>query len=115
MKNHSGFGYEILKDGNSRLMQTAALTALDHHEKWNGTGYPAGKKGEKISIYGRFAAVSDVFDALTSNQCYERAWPYDKAIELLKEEKGQHFDPMLIDVFMENVDVMISIKDTHRD
>jgi response regulator RpfG family c-di-GMP phosphodiesterase len=96
-------------------MQMAALTALDHHEKWDGSGYPAGKKGEEISIYGRFAAVSDVFDALTSHRCYKKAWPYEKALDFLKAESGRHFDPTLIDIFMEHADVMIKIKATLQD
>ncbi|MBF0432371.1 MAG: HD domain-containing protein [Fibrobacteria bacterium] len=115
MKKHSLYGYEILKGGGTTLMQKAAITALDHHEKWNGTGYPNGKKEKEISSYGRFAAISDVFDALTSSRCYKKAWPYEKAFELLREERGQHFDPKFVDVFLENADAMKKIREDYKD
>jgi HD-GYP domain-containing protein (c-di-GMP phosphodiesterase class II) len=115
MKKHSQIGFDILKDGDTPLMQLAAIAALDHHERWNGRGYPVGKKGEETSIYGRFTAISDVFDALTSRRCYKEAWSYEKAADLLREERGEHFDPQLVDIFVDNLDTMIKIKEKYKD
>jgi len=115
MQKHSQYGYEILKGGTSNLMQMAALVALDHHEKWNGNGYPNKKKGKGISIEGRLTAISDVFDALTSKRCYKEAWSFEKTLTLIKEERAQHFDPDIVDIFVENLDTMIKIKKFHKD
>ncbi|MCG8568515.1 MAG: HD domain-containing protein [Spirochaetes bacterium] len=115
MKTHTTIGYEILKGGDSLLSEIAAIIALDHHEKWDGTGYPNQKKGENISLYGRITAISDCFDALTSDRPYKGAWKYDDVIEELKSKKGIHFDPHLCDIFIKNIDEIIKIKDLHKD
>ena len=115
MKKHTIYGYEILKDGDSKLLQVAALVALEHHEKWNGTGYPYGKKGKEISIYGRMTAVADVFDALTSKRHYKPAWSIEKTVNLIKEERGKHFDPDLVDIFLNNINDFIEIKERLKD
>ncbi len=73
-------------------------------EKWDGSGYPRGLKGEDIDIFGRITALADVFGALESNRPYKRAWEFDKIVELIKNEKGKHFDPRLVDLFLENID-----------
>jgi len=98
------YGYEILRQGSSKLMQAAAEIALSHHEKFDGSGYPRGQKGEEISRRGRIVAVADVFDALTSERPYKQAWPLEKALELLREQRGRHFDPECVDAFLESLD-----------
>lgn len=115
MKKHTTYGYEILKGGDSRLMEVAALVALEHHEKWTGRGYPEGKVGEDISLYGRMVALADVFDALTSKRHYKDAWPRDRVMSLMREERGQHFDPQLVDIFLDRADEMYGIKAEYKD
>jgi len=103
MQSHAKTGYEILKRSNRSIMQTAAIVALQHHERWDGKGYPQGLLGEDIHIYGRIAAIADVFDALSHKRCYKKAWPMDKIIELFKSESGKHFDPKLVTLFLANI------------
>lgn len=104
MKEHSIIGAEILRGKQNPYLVAGEIIALTHHEKYNGKGYPEGLKGEDIPLYGRIVAVADVFDALTSKRPYKKAWSFEKALDLLIEEKGQHFDPKLIDLFVENID-----------
>jgi putative two-component system response regulator len=103
MKNHTLIGTEIIGNHPSEIMQAAGIIALTHHERWDGSGYPLGKKGKEIHIYGRIAAIADVFDALTSKRPYKEAWPIDKAIQEIIKLKGTYFDPILVDVFIENI------------
>jgi len=93
MRSHVDIGAKILSGHDSELMQAACLIALHHHEKWNGSGYPAGLKGEQISIEGRICAVADVFDALLSVRPYKKPWTVEQALSLIEAEAGQHFDP----------------------
>ena len=115
MKQHATLGYEMLKHSTKKLLKNAAIVAYEHHEKWDGTGYPRELKGEQIHIYGRITAVADVFDALGSHRVYKPAWDDDKIFKLFKEEKGKHFDPKLIDVFFENLDLLLKIRDKFSD
>ncbi|AXH13011.1 HD-GYP domain-containing protein [Halarcobacter bivalviorum] len=115
MKTHAQLGYEMLKHSNRKILKAAAIVAKEHHEKWDGSGYPEGLKGEDIHIYGRITAVADVFDALGSDRCYKKAWPLEKILELFKEEKGKHFDPKLVDLLFENIDEIIYIRDKYKD
>ena len=115
MKTHSALGYEMLKNSKRDIIKIGAIIALQHHEKYNGTGYPSGVKGEDIHIYGRISAITDVFDALGSNRVYKKAWDLDKIIALFKEERGQHFDPFLVDLFLNNLDDFLKIKDMFPD
>ncbi|GAJ14023.1 unnamed protein product, partial [marine sediment metagenome] len=87
----------------------------EHHEKWNGEGYPNGKKGEDIHIYGRITAMADVFDALGNARVYKPAWELDRIVKLFKEEKGHQFDPKLVKVFLDNLDDFVKIKETYKD
>jgi response regulator RpfG family c-di-GMP phosphodiesterase len=96
-------------------MNISAIIALTHHEKWDGTGYPEGLKGTDIHIYGRITAIADVFDALGSARCYKEAWPLDKVIALFKNQRGKHFDPLLTDLFLENLDKFLVIRDKFVD
>ena len=104
MKKHAQIGYEILKDSQSEFLKAGAIIAINHHEKYDGNGYPKGLKGDDIHIYGRIVAIVDVFDALTSHRPYKKAWSFDDALNLLKEESGKHFDPNLVNLFIENTE-----------
>jgi response regulator RpfG family c-di-GMP phosphodiesterase/signal transduction histidine kinase len=104
IKEHSMIGYNILKDSNREILKTAALIARDHHEKWNGRGYPNGLKEEEISLCGRITAVADVFDALSHDRVYKKAWSLEKVIDFFKEERGKSFEPKLVDILFENLD-----------
>jgi len=110
MKQHPLIGYRILKDSKLETLQIAGDIALEHHEKWDGTGYPKGLKGEEISIYARIVALADVFDALASERPYKQAWSISKIEQLLINEKGKQFDPYLIDLFFENKEEIYKIK-----
>lgn len=115
MRQHAAIGYEILKGSPSPLLQKAAIIALSHHEKVDGSGYPGGLKGEDIPIDGRIVAVADVFDALTSERPYKKAWPVEDAVKFMHENSGSHFDPACIDAFFHNWDEIMDIKNRFRD
>lgn len=115
MQSHASLGYEMLKHSDRRLLKSAAIIANEHHEKWNGEGYPNGKKGEDIHIYGRITAMSDVFDALGNERVYKPAWELDRIVKLFKEEKGHQFDPKLVKVFLDGLDDFVKIKETYKD
>jgi len=115
MKTHSQIGYDMIKSSDKPILQAASIIALQHQEKYNGTGYPHSLKGEEIHIYGRITAVADVFDALGSARCYKEAWEDEEIFKLLKKEKGEHFDPKLIDLFFDNLDKFLKIRDTFKD
>jgi putative two-component system response regulator len=104
MQQHPLIGAEILANTNSELIKLAHSVALHHHEKWDGTGYPAGIKGEAIPIEGRIVAVADVFDALTNKRPYKEAWPVDKTMDFFKEQRGKHFDPSIVDALVRELD-----------
>jgi len=111
MRQHVRIGHEIIGDHDSPLLQMAARIALSHHEKWDGGGYPQGLKGEAIPIEARIVAIADVFDALTSVRPYKPAWEIDKAVRLLVDEKGRHFDPALVDAFIASLPAIWAIKE----
>lgn len=102
MKTHTTIGYEILKNSSSPVLQMGAEIALTHHEKWDGTGYPYGKKEEEISLYGRIVAVADVFDALTARRPYKEPWSLAEALTFMLDNSGSMFDPKVVDVFLEH-------------
>lgn len=99
MKGHTLIGARLLDQGRSEFVQTAALIALTHHERWDGSGYPQGTSGEDIPIEGRIVAIADVFDALTNERPYKKAWPVEDAIAEITNQKGRHFDPNLVEIF----------------
>lgn len=115
MKSHAEIGYEILKNSNNDILRQGAVIAHQHHERWDGSGYPQSLKGENIDISGRITALADVFDALGSARCYKPAWELDKIIALVKEEKAKHFDPTLVDIFLNNLDEFLAIRDQFPD
>ncbi|MGL1861294.1 MAG: response regulator [Pseudodesulfovibrio sp.] len=113
MMTHTTMGGKIIGDHENALMLMAKSVALTHHEKWNGKGYPNRLYGENIPLEGRIAAIADVFDALTSKRPYKEAWPVEKAFALLLKERGEHFDPKLVEIFFTNVEEIMSIKEQH--
>lgn len=115
IKTHTTIGYNLLKFSKRKILKAASIIAYEHHEKWNGKGYPRGLAKEEIHIYGRILAISDVFDALISDRCYKKAWPLDKVINLMKEERGHHFDPDLVDIFFDQLNAFIAIKENNED
>lgn len=115
MKSHAQIGYEILKGSKRAVLEFAATIAHEHHEKWNGTGYPRGLKAKEIDIAGRITAVADVFDALASDRCYKKAWPLDKVLALFREERGESFDPELVDILLRDLDEFVAIRDKYKD
>ena len=115
MKNHAKIGYEILKGSKSKYLKAGGVIAYNHHEKYDGTGYPNGLKGESIPIFGRITAVADVFDALTSSRPYKKAWSLEEAFDFLIEEKSVHFDPKLVDLFLENKNEVINIHNKFKE
>ncbi len=115
MKEHPKIGFKIIGGHRSELLQTAATVALTHHEKWDGSGYPDGLKGEEIPIIGRIAAVADVFDALTSVRPYKAAWSIEKAVDYIRSESGRHFDPRMAEAFLKCMPDVLSIKENFGD
>ncbi|QKF66724.1 multi-sensor domain-containing two-component system response regulator c-di-GMP phosphodiesterase, RpfG family [Arcobacter venerupis] len=115
MRKHTVIGFNILKNSKREILKAAAVVAMTHHEKWDGTGYPRNLKGQDIHIYGRITAIADVFDALGSHRCYKKAWEDEAIFKLLENEKGKHFDPKLIDLFFENIDKFKEIRDRYKD
>jgi putative two-component system response regulator len=110
IKTHSTIGAKILANSKSKILQVAEQIALSHHEKWNGKGYPQGLSDDNIPLVGRIAALADVFDALTSKRPYKDPFPVEVALDIIKKECGQHFDPDVVDVFLENIDEILKIK-----
>lgn len=115
MQNHTRIGYNLLKNSNRHILKTAAVVAYEHHEKWNGRGYPRGIKGEDIHIYGRITAIADVFDALGSERVYKKAWELDRILTLFKEERGEHFDPKVVDAFFQQLPAILRARDQYSD
>jgi len=115
MKRHTIAGYEILKDSESELLQKAAEIALSHHEKFDGTGYPYGLRGEEIPLSARICAVSDVFDALTSVRPYKPAWPVERAVKEIDTGSGRHFDPDLVASFHAALGAIVEVRKNYSD
>lgn len=115
IKTHAQKGHDMLGISNRPLFKVASQIALSHHEKYDGTGYPNSLKGEDIPIFGRITALADVFDALGSDRCYKKAWEIEKVFEFIKDQKGKHFDPKLVELFFENIDHILKIRDDYKD
>jgi len=115
MDTHAQLGYDMLKMSDRPLLKMAATVAYEHHEKWNGKGYPNKLKGEEIHIYGRITALADVFDALGSSRVYKEAWDDERIFKMFKEERGEHFDPTLIDIFFDNLEEFLAVRDSLKD
>ncbi len=115
MKRHTVKGYELLSNREGEIAKLAAVVAHEHHERWDGTGYPNGLKGEEIHLFARIVAIADVFDALLSERCYKRAWTIEEVVELFKREQGKHFDPALSQLLLDNLDDFIEVRFMYPD
>lgn len=115
MKSHTTIGYNLLKNSNREILKTAAIAAHEHHERYDGKGYPRGLEGEEIHIFGRITAIADVFDALGSPRIYKKAWVINDILMYFKEERGNHFDPDLVDILFDNLDRFLQIKEKYSD
>ncbi|PJZ27854.1 response regulator [Leptospira kmetyi] len=111
MQKHPAIGAEIIGDHDSRLLQLAKTIAQNHHEKWDGSGYPNSLKGDEIPVEARIVALADVFDALTTKRPYKKAWEISDAIEYIRKESGKHFDPNLIPVFLDVMPKLLEVKE----
>jgi HD-GYP domain-containing protein (c-di-GMP phosphodiesterase class II) len=110
IKHHTVIGQRLLHTSDRKLMASARTIALQHHERWDGTGYPCGLKGEEISVLARICALADVYDALSLGRVYKQAWPSDKVLEFIRMERGGMFDPRIVDLFFESIDELEDIK-----
>lgn len=115
MDTHAELGYQMIKNSQRPLLKAASIVAREHHERWDGTGYPRKLAGEDIHIYGRITAIADVFDALGSDRVYKKAWDDDKIFQLLRDERAKHFDPKLIDLFFEKLDSIKEVREKFKD
>ncbi len=111
MKQHAQIGADIIGEHPSGLLRMAREIALNHHEKWDGSGYPRGISGAEIPVEARIIAIADVFDALTSERPYKKAWPVEEAVQLLREQSGRHFDPELVELFLCQLPAILEIKE----
>ncbi|MDP6545915.1 MAG: diguanylate cyclase [Phycisphaerae bacterium] len=110
MKSHTTVGYEMLKGSSRGVLQAASIIALQHHEKYNGRGYPLGLSKDRINILARITSIADVFDALGSDRLHRKAWDVDDIVEHMRQERGRSFDPMLVDVFLADLDEFQAIR-----
>jgi putative two-component system response regulator len=115
INTHPTLGFNIMKGSRSDLLQMAATVAAEHHEKWNGEGYPNKLKGEEINIFARIAAISDVFDALVSRRPYKEAWDVEKTVDYIKSESGKQFDPDVVDAFVKALNKIVEVKNEFED
>jgi putative two-component system response regulator len=115
IKKHTTMGAAIIGEHPSDLMETARVVALHHHERWDGTGYPSGLKGEDIPIEARIVALADVFDALLSVRPYKQAWSIEETLQYIRESSGSHFDPRLVETFLRILPECLAVRETYRD
>jgi len=113
LKSHTTKAHEYLKRSKRKIMKAADIIAYQHHEKWDGSGYPQGLKGEQIHIYGRIVALADVFDALSHKRIYKEAWSFEKTRDYIQSHSGRQFDPYIVEIFTEHFDEFVSITTTH--
>jgi len=111
MKTHSIIGANILAYSKAEVLKLAEQIAISHHEKWNGRGYPQGLAGDNIPLAARIVGLVDVFDALTSKRPYKDPFPVEVALDIIEKDRGQHFDPDVVDVFLENIHEILKIKE----
>jgi len=111
MQEHPVIGARIIGNHTKGLLRMAYDIALTHHEKWDGSGYPQGLVGEEIPLVGRIVAIADVFDALTTERPYKKAWPVNEAVAYIREQSGKHFDPALVEVFLSQLPEILKVKE----
>ena len=109
MQNHASIGYSMLSHSRRDILKAAAIIALQHHEKWDGSGYPQGLRGEDIHVYGRIVGLADVFDALISSRVYKDSWEIAQVIEWITQQRGKHFDPLVVEAFLASLDEFVAI------
>ena len=115
MDTHAEIGFRLLNNSERPILKAAAIVAHEHHEKWDGSGYPRRLAGTDIHIFGRITALADVFDALGSERVYKKAWPMDEVLDFVRKQSGAHFDPTLADLLLNNLDRFLEIRDRYRD
>lgn len=115
IRSHSAMGHAILRHSPRRVMRAAASIALQHHERWDGDGYPGGLAEDATHIFGRITALADAFDALTVDRVYRKAWPLEQALAYLQDQRGQQFDPVLVDLFLDNLEEILAIRERYPD
>lgn len=115
MKTHAMLGYAVLQHSKRPILQASAIIAKEHHEKYDGTGYPLGLSGEAIHLYARIVAIADVFDALSHDRCYKKAWEDADVFAFFEKERGAHFDPQLVDMFLAAKEEFLTIRDHFKD
>ncbi len=115
MQTHSEIGYNIIGTGENYLLKAAAMIAMTHHERWDGSGYPHGLKGDIIPLHGRIVAIADMFDALTSLRPYKKPWPVDKAVAEVVRCRGGHLDPQIVDAFLMKLPELKAIQEQLAD
>jgi putative two-component system response regulator len=115
MRRHPTIGSIILDNSSSKLLQAGRVIALCHHERWDGGGYPSGLAGEDIPLWGRICTVADVFDAVTSERPYKPAFPNDEAMRILRDGRGNQFDPRVVDAFFDRLEEILAVQSEHRD
>ncbi len=123
MKKHVDIGGNVIKEAEyviknvtgEALLSTAYNIVIDHHEKYDGTGYPKGKRGAEISIEGRITALADVFDALTTKRPYKKPFPFDEAVDIIKKSSGTHFDPVIVEIFLNNISKVREIYERYKE
>ena len=115
MQTHARHGYDMLRHSSRPLLKAAAIIAYEHHERYDGSGYPRGLAGDAIHLYGRIVALADVFDALGSDRIYKKRWSDEEILDYLLSEKGRHFDPKLVDIFLEHYDEFVWVRKQYYD
>ncbi|MCU7923507.1 MAG: DUF3369 domain-containing protein [Candidatus Thiodiazotropha sp. (ex Dulcina madagascariensis)] len=115
IKDHCRFGHDLLNRAKRPLLKLAAIIAHQHHEHWDGGGYPLGLKGDEIHLYGRIVAVADVFDALGNRRVYKEAWPVERVGDYFHRQRGKQFDPQLTDLLLEHLDEFADIREVYSD
>ncbi|NPA55580.1 MAG: response regulator [Epsilonproteobacteria bacterium] len=115
MKTHTTIGYNMLSGFDNKYLKAGAIIALTHHEKFDGSGYPKGLKGDEIDVMGQIIAIADVFDALTSKRPYKDAWDTQRAFDLIKAEANKHFSPYFVEIFLNHKDKVLQIKEQYQD
>ncbi|WP_044417985.1 HD domain-containing phosphohydrolase [Halarcobacter anaerophilus] len=115
MKSHTTIGFNMFKNSERRILKSSSIVAHEHHEKWDGTGYPNNLKGKEIHVFGRITAVADVFDALSSKRCYKRSWDLEEIKEYMREKAGKEFEPKLVDLLFKNINKIVEIRNKYKD
>ncbi|MCV2884319.1 DUF3369 domain-containing protein [Aestuariibacter sp. AA17] len=115
MRTHAEIGYSMLSKSDNPILQLGATIAHQHHERWDGKGYPRGLEKEDIDIAGRITALADVYDALGSKRCYKSPWPHEKIVDLIAKERGKHFEPELVDIMLDNINIFQQLRERYPD